>query len=187
MATQYQSEGLSAARLLMVLSSVSPLFILWGVRGAPAIPGHYFEIGCALMAVLPSVFLWMRVRRAQRDHELHPLKIGTAEDRRDHILVYLFAMLLPFYADSFANERAVAAALVAVLLVIFLFWHLNMHYMNVLFAMLGYRVYLIHPPVDSNPLSGSETYMLITRRSTIPNGVSISAYRISNTVFFEGG
>jgi len=27
------SEGLKAARLLMVLSSISPLFILWAIRG----------------------------------------------------------------------------------------------------------------------------------------------------------
>jgi len=37
-----QSEGLKTARLLMVLSSVSPLFILWAIRGNSLIPDHYF-------------------------------------------------------------------------------------------------------------------------------------------------
>lgn len=31
--TSTHREGLKAARLLMVLSSISPLFILWAIRG----------------------------------------------------------------------------------------------------------------------------------------------------------
>ena len=35
-------EGLKAARVLMVLSSISPLFILWAIRGNNLIPDRWF-------------------------------------------------------------------------------------------------------------------------------------------------
>ena len=45
----HHNEGLKTARLLMVLSSISPLFILWAIRGNSLIPDHYFVGFCALM------------------------------------------------------------------------------------------------------------------------------------------
>lgn len=59
-----KSEGLSIARLLMVLSSISPLFILWAIRGAnvKGLPEWCFLAFCALMIVVPNGFLWWRVR-----------------------------------------------------------------------------------------------------------------------------
>ena len=35
-------EGLGTFRLAMVLSSLSPLFILWGARGTQLFPDHCF-------------------------------------------------------------------------------------------------------------------------------------------------
>ncbi|MDQ7088938.1 MAG: hypothetical protein Q9Q13_14260 [Acidobacteriota bacterium] len=35
--------------------------------------------------------------------------MATAEDHRDHILVYLFAMLLPFYSEDLATWRDLGA------------------------------------------------------------------------------
>ena len=37
------NEGLKTARLLMVLSSILPLFILWAIRGNRLIPDHYLS------------------------------------------------------------------------------------------------------------------------------------------------
>ena len=51
------SEGLKAARLLMVLSSVAPLFILWAIRGNSLIPDRWFIGFCALMVIVPNAFL----------------------------------------------------------------------------------------------------------------------------------
>jgi len=45
-------EGLRVARLLMVLSSISPLFILWAIRGNTLIPDRYFIAFCALMVAM---------------------------------------------------------------------------------------------------------------------------------------
>jgi hypothetical protein len=52
---------------------------------------------------------------------------------RDHISVYLFAMLLPFYSEAIDTWRDLGATFAARAFIVFLFWHLNLHYMNLLF------------------------------------------------------
>jgi len=179
------SEGLKAARLLMVLSSISPLFILWAIRGNSLIPDRWFVSFCALMVVLPNVFFWLRILTAKKQSDKRELTVGTAEDHRDHILVYLFAMLLPFYSEDLGSWRHLGASLAALGFIVFLFWHLNLHYMNLIFAAIGYRVFTVYPPADGNPLSGRARHALITRRVSLAPGDQLVAYRLSDTVYLE--
>jgi hypothetical protein len=178
-------EGLKVARLLMVLSSISPLFILWAIRGNSLIPDRYFIAFCLLMVVAPNGFLWLRLRTARRLQEKRELTVGKADDHRDHILVYLFAMLLPFYSEDLGSWRYLGSAVAALAFIVFLFWHLNLHYMNLLFAALGYRVFTVYPPDDGNPLSGKTSLALITRRVSLSSGEHLIAYRLSDTVYLE--
>ena len=178
-------EGLKAARLLMVLSSISPLFILWAVRGNSLIPDRYFVGFCVLMVLLPNGFLWLRIRTTKKQADRRELTVGTADDHRDHILVYLFAMLLPFYSESLDTWRDLGATVAALAFIVFLFWHLNLHYMNLIFAALGYRVFTVYPPADGNALTGKTRHAVITRRVSLPSGERLTAYRLSDTVYLE--
>ena len=178
-------EGLKAARLLMVLSSVSPLFILWAIRGSSLIPDLYFVGGCALMVVIPNVFLWLRIRTAWKQKDKRTITVGAADDHRDHILVYLFAMLLPFYSTSISAWRDFGATVAALAFIVFLFWHLNLHYMNLFFALRGFRVFTVYPPTDGNPLTAKTRQALITRRVSLAPGEQVNAYRLSDTVYLE--
>src|SRR5690606_39734849 len=72
-------EGLRTARLLMVLSSISPLFILWAIRGNSLVPDRWLIGFCALMVVLPNVFLWLRIRVARQQADQRELR---SEERR---------------------------------------------------------------------------------------------------------
>jgi len=94
-------------------------------------------------------------------------------------------MLLPLYAMPLDTWRAVATVIEALGFIVFLFWHLNLHYMNILFAVRGYRVFTIYPPEDENPLSGRAGQVLITRRALLSSYDRIVAYRLSNTVYIE--
>jgi len=179
------SEGLKAARLLMVLSSISPLFILWAIRGNTLIPDRWFIGFCALMVIVPNAFLWLRIWTAKKQADKRKITVGTADDHRDHILVYLFAMLLPFYSEDLGTWRDLGATAAALAFIVFLFWHLNLHYMNLLFAALGYRVFTVYPPADGNPLTGKTRQALITRRVSLTSGDQIVAYRLSDTVYLE--
>lgn len=185
MTTQYPREGLKIARLLMVLSSISPLFILWAIRGNGLIPDEYFIGLCALMVVLPNGFLWLRFQTARKQEDKREIAVGKADDHRDHILVYLFAMLLPFYSEDLGNWRYLGSSAAALAFIVFLFWHLNLHYMNLLFAALGYRVFTVYPPDDGNPITGKTSLAVITRRVSLTVGERFVAYRLSDTVYVE--
>ncbi|WP_025769533.1 hypothetical protein [Thioalkalivibrio sp. HK1] len=184
-AFRIHSEGLKIARLLMVLSSISPLFILWAIRGNSLIPDIYFLGFCALGFLLPNAFLWLRICKAKKQQDSRNIKIGGADDHRNHLLVYLFSMLLPLYSQDPGNMRELLAMLAALVLIVFLFWHLNLHYMNLFFAMRGYRVFTVYSPVDGNSITGNTHYVLITRRPGLTAGENLVAYRLSNTVYLE--
>jgi len=180
-----QGQRLKFARLLMVLSSISPLFIIWAIKGSNLIPDSYFIGFCALMIIVPNVVLWLRIRIAKKQSDKRELKVGSADDHRDHILVYLFAMLLPFYSADLATWRDLGATVAALMFIVFLFWHLNLHYMNLIFAARGLRVFTVYPPDDGNVLTGKTPYVVITRRVRLLPGEPLIAYRLSDTVYLE--
>lgn len=181
-------EGLKIARLLMVLSSVSPVFVLWAVRGSNGgVPNVCFVLLCVLLFLTPNLFLLCRIRIATKKKGQGPreLVVGQWDDRGDHLLVYLFTMLLPFYSADLGTLRSVVATFIALAFVVFLFWHLNLHYMNLIFAMFGYRIFMICPPNSDNPFQEKTRYSLITRRVSFLPDQRINAYRVSDTVYLE--
>lgn len=178
-------EGLKAARLLMVLSSISPIFILWAILGNSLIPDRWFIGFCGLMVFVPNAFLWLRIRTAKKQADKREITVGTADARRDHILVYLFAMLLPFYSEDLGTWRDLGATVAALAFIVFLFWHLNLHYVNLIFAVRGLRVFTVYPPADGNALTGKARCAIITRRVSLASGDRLVAYRLSDTVYLE--
>jgi hypothetical protein len=185
MANTEHSEGLKLARMFMVLSGMSPLFILWAIKGNKIVPDGYLLGVCAALVLIPNLVLWLRIRTAKEQNDLRDIIVEKAEDHRDYLLVYLFAMLLPFYPIDTTTVRDISALLAALAFIVFLFWHLNLHYMNIWFAIRGYRVYVITPVKDNNALSGGASLVLISQRTDILKGESIKAYRLSDTVCFE--
>ena len=178
-------EGLRVLRIILVLSSLAPLFLLWAIRGVALLPDLYFVPGCSFLAIVPTLILLVRERVARRDQDSRELEVGTAEDHRGHVLVYLFAILLPFYRQDVECWREFAALLVALVFIIYLFWHLNFHYMNVLFALRGYCVFTVHPPQQENQFANMDCWILITRRRSLAPGQRIVGLRLSNSVYVE--
>jgi hypothetical protein len=168
---------------MMVLSSLSPLFVLWAVRGLNCIEDRWLWLICLLLIVIPNGVLLLRIRIAKSRGDVRTLKIGYAEDHREYLLVYLFAMLIPLYDVNLGSPRDVAAAVVALVFVVFLFWHLNLHYMNIFFALAGYRVFTVGPGDQDS--ASTPSFVLLTTRTGLRSGELITAYRLSNTVFFE--
>lgn len=178
-------QGLSFARTMMVLSGFSPLFLLWAMRGSNFIPDKIFVPVCVSLVVIPNLFLLLRLYIAKKQNETRILSIERSEDHRDHVLVYLLAMLLPFYSEDLSDMRSFVSTLLALSFVIFTFHHLNLHYLNLLFAIFGYRIFTIYPPKADNPLTGNVNFVLLTRRYFLPSGDKVTVYRISDTVYIE--
>ena len=180
-----QGEGLKLARLLMVLSSLAPLFVLMALRGNSLFPELYFAAACLALAVLPSGFLWWRVRTVRNQDDTRHLTLGPSEDHRSHVLVYLFATLLPFYREEIGTFRDLLAMCAALGFIVFLFWRLNLHYLNLYFAIRGYQIFTVSPPRDDNPHTGKEPFVLITQRKHLHEGDKFVAFRLSNTVYLD--
>ena len=102
---QKNREGLGLLRIILVLSSISPLFVLWAVKGVALLPDVYFVSVCLFLAIFPTIVLLVREGIATKQRDTHPLQIGSVEDHRAHVLVYLFAMLLPFYRQVVDSWR----------------------------------------------------------------------------------
>ena len=169
----------------MVLSSLALLFILMGIRGNRLFPELYFVLTCLALAILPTIYLWHRVHVTRRQNDTRSLVAGSTEDHRNHILVYLFATLLPFYREEIGSIRDLLAMCAALGLIIFLFWRLNLHYLNLFFAIAGYQVFTVSPPEEENSYTGQESFVLITRRKQLQEGERFVAFRLSDTVFLE--
>jgi uncharacterized membrane protein YozB (DUF420 family) len=178
------NRGLPIARLLMVISSLAPLWLIWAIRGAPPIPEPYWIATCLGLAIVPNLVLSWRWRIARRRNDHRTIVVASARDQTEHLLVYLFALLLPLYTASLANERELFATAAAFVFVIFLFWHMNLHYMNIAFAVLGYRVYTI-AMAGRQGSPGSSVALLSKRHAPPPVGTSIDSLRLSDTVFVE--
>ena len=112
------------------------------------------------------------------------LFVKNATDNREHLLVYLFAMLIPLYDANLGTTRDALATLCAFLFIVFLFWHMNLHYMNVFFAMFGYRVFTIRPASEGSSFS-ERAVVLITPRQHLVDGEQIQSFRVSDSVCFE--
>ena len=181
-------EGLIPERLAMVLSSLAPLFVLWAIRGIDLFPHLWVAVGAILAGVVaPTALLVYRCRTAKRENDQEALTVETAENQQGYVLTYLFAILLPFYRDTIDSYFEFAAMLTALSIIVFLFYHLNYHYINVLFTLRGYRVIAVHPDPDAvaGKYGRTTSFAVITRRHNLLPKDRIIAYRLSNTVYLE--
>jgi len=179
------SQGLRFARVMMVLSGLTPLFILWALRGMDPIPDRWWIPICGLLVAIPNFALAGRLWIATRNGDRKMVTIGDADDNRDHLLVYLFAMVMPLYDLNVHEPREACAMIAALVFIVFLFWHLNLHYMNLVFALFGYRVYTVYPPDAEDGTSGRTPFVILTKRAFLRNGEKLNLIRISNGVFWE--
>ena len=128
-------EDLSLWRLCMVVAGFAPLFILLTVRGIDSIPDRWLWVACSLLVLLPMLLLAARLFFVFRLTEPSPLYVDDVKESRSHLVVYLFATLLPFYRQSLVDMRDLVAVLLALVLIVFLFWRLNLHYVNILLVL----------------------------------------------------
>ena len=182
---RYGVEGFKVLRVAMVLSSLSPLFVLWGIRGSSIIPDRWLGILCTALVLFPNVLLQWRISSARANCELRRITVGSYDDNRRDVLVYLFGNMLPFYRTAVETFREFLAMCVALGFIVFLFWHLRLHYINILYTLQGYRAFAVYSPRDGNPFTGRETTMLLTNRRYLIEGEEIVAHQITDSVYLE--
>ena len=181
-------SGLPVARFLMVMGSLSPLFVLWAIRGTREIPDKWWGSFCLACVIIPNLTLYWRwhIAHARNDHRV--IIVLSARDQSEHLLVYLFAMLIPIFGVDLGGTRDIVAVLVAFAFIVFTFWHMNLHYMNVLFALFGYRVFTVEAATSATlGAKNSNTVVVLSKRPSIPPSTQIDTIRVSDTVLVEKG
>ncbi len=189
MATSNVSEGLGFVRLVLVWSSLSPVFLLWSIRGVDAVDDAVWIPTCLVLFVLPTVILYWVFSRARKSENVKTIDVVSARDQREHLLTYLFAMLIPLFDVNLGGVRDIVAVAFALAFVMFLFWHMRLHYMNLIFAIWGYRIYTVEAKIGTKERDREQprlvTYAVISRRHYLPEGLALTGYRLGGNVLVD--
>ncbi|MBY3476151.1 hypothetical protein HFN78_35575 [Rhizobium laguerreae] len=182
-------EGLEITRFILVWSSLSPVFVLWAIRGVAAISDWYWIPVCVGLFLFPSLILWWILRQARNSENTKTILISSAKDQREHLLTYLFAMLIPLFDANTDEIRDLTAVSLALVFVMFLFWHMRLHYMNLFFALWGYRIFTVEAKIGTTETDRKRerfvTYAVISRRHFIPDDDTVTGYRLGGRVLFD--
>lgn len=177
--------GLGLTRFGMVLASFWPLFLLWAIRGSNVIDDVLLWLICGALILIPNLLLGIRIWYARWQKDTKVIMVENPEDHRDHILIYLIAILLPVYSLPLDTWREIDVLIVALLLVIVIFWLFDLHYMNFFLTLGGYRIYSINPKNRVEDTAQRDSFVVITKRTSLIDGGEISMYRISDSIFIE--
>lgn len=172
------NDGLALVKFMMLLSSMAPLFLLVGIRGMDSvIVDKHLWIAVACLVLIPYLVLQLRIRLSIKSNDTFVLDVTDVKNNKEYLFTYLFTVLLPLYSVTISNNREFGAMMFAICFVIFVLWNMNLHFVNILFAFMGYRVFTIE---------SFDSAILLTTRTTIPKDLKeLKVHRLSNTVFIE--
>jgi hypothetical protein len=167
-------------RFILVLACMAPLFVLMAIRGIGVIPWEWYFPAFLALAILPNVYLFFRMWQARRLKDRKRITVEEVTDNREQLITYVFAMLLPLFQSSVSTENDLYAALAATLIVIFIFGHMELYYMNFFLAFAGYRVLSVK---GSGQFGVS--HVLITKRTSFPTQLQFTPLRITDFLLFD--
>lgn len=171
-------------RLLLVIASMSPLFILLAIKGLEPFFDHFLTfIFFLLLVIIPNLYFWYRIKQAKHNNDRKNISIHEYTDNKEHIVSYTFALLIPMYQSSIATQNDLYAALCALIFILFIFWHLDLYYMNFIMALFGYKIISI----KGNPATSlyAVEHVLITKRSNLNNLQNFSPLRLTDFLLFD--
>jgi len=184
-----KNAELGVFRLLLVMSSLSPVFLLWAVRGGTSLSDLRWLAICAVLLFAPNLIVWFVINRAIKRKNEQTIVVKSYADRREHLITYLFALLIPIYDANIGHGRELAAAFLALAFIAFLFWYMRLHYINVVFAIFGYRLYEVEVQNVATATGGVtlsyERCAVISKRATLPIGAPLVLVRLGGTVFLD--
>ncbi|MDV4155895.1 hypothetical protein [Rhizobium brockwellii] len=187
MGTEKVTEGLGLVRFILVWSSVSPVFLLWAVRGVDAVRDQVWIPFCVGLFLLPTLIIYAFFGISKRNKNTKTITVIDAKDQREHLLTYLFAMLLPLFDANLDAMRDIVSIFIAFAFITFLFWHMRLHYMNLIFAILGYRIFTVEVRFGGSPEDQDRiaTYAVISKRHYIPAQKPLTGYRLGGNVLVD--
>lgn len=189
MSTEKVNEGLGFIRFVLVWSSLSPVFLLWAIRGVDAVRDAIWVPLCIALFILPTLLICVFLKISKKNDNVKTITVANAKDQREHLLTYLFAMLIPLFDANLDQLRDVTSIFIAFLFITFLFWHMRLHYMNLVFALFGYRIYTVEVRLGttSQDMQNNRfaTYAVISRRHYLPDEKPVTGFRLGGNVLVD--
>jgi hypothetical protein len=128
-------------RISLVASVISPVFLIWALKGNAVVSNRNFVISCLVLFALPNFYLGLLVMIAKRKNIRRTLVVQGLRDRREDVVATLLAILLPFFTSDLDSWQNILVAAVTVGIVCLLLLHARMYYFNPILALLGAHCY----------------------------------------------
>jgi hypothetical protein len=168
-------------KFILVLACMAPLFILMAIRGIGVVPWEWYFPAFLALAIVPNLYLLLRMWQARRLNDRKRITVDFATDNREQLITYIFAMLLPLFQSSVSTESDLYAALAATLIVVFIFGHMELYYMNFVLAFMGFRIISVNAGAGQFGVS----HVLITKRTNFSGQLQLTPLRITDFLLFD--
>ena len=170
-------------------SSLSPVFLLWAIRGIDLIDDYYWIPACLAMFAIPTITLAVVQRYQTKIDNTQTITVVGVREEREHLLTYLFAMLIPLFDANLEGTRDLMAVAAAFIFVLLLFWHMRLHYMNVYFALRGYRIFTVEvelsTSVNNRVRKTLKTFAVLSKRHYVPENDQLIGIRLGGDVLID--
>jgi len=176
-----KEDGLKSLRFLMLISSLAPVFILLAIKGSNFTNENWNK--CFFYTLIVIVFLSfapliLRYFLA-KDEIVNKRVTGDIIPCSQEYSGYILSIALPLCQNSVANLRELSFLVSLLVFIFMIFYMFNLYYLNILFYMLGYRLYKVIP-------SKSHSYVIITKKAKNELiSQNIRTMRLTNSLFLE--
>lgn len=163
------------ARLILFLSSYSPLFVIVGLLTS----GPNLDVGIAfyLLAFLSGAGLVLFLKAVQR-YTPHEILVAKTSTKDSELTGYVVTYLLPFLAFSTSNWTLLVSLGVLFAVIAILYVQSGMIHINPLLSILGYHLF------DVETQEGKVS-ALISRRIYVRTGSALKVVSLSDYILME--
>lgn len=170
----------------MALGGLAPLFLLWAIRGTSLVPRLNFILIMLALAALPNLYVYWRITRESKRKYTSGLKIVSFEDKKDGVLIYLVSILLPFYSSSMSTWPELISSVAALVFIVVVFIYLDLHYVNIMFAITRFNIFLVRPDGVVKNTSSRHNVIVITKQTDLREGSIIQTQKVTSRIYVEG-
>jgi len=166
-------------RAFLVASALSPILLLWAIKGTGAVPHSYWATGCIVVFFLINVCLYINFKDYKRNSVEEFVRPINIRDGRESAVTYCLSMFIPFFDANASNVYELFAVLAALLFFVVIFYKLSIFYFNPVFLLLGFKVFL----VEENGVRGSVITKVVLTKNLVPKvGVELKSIKAASGV-----
>jgi hypothetical protein len=139
-------------------NSIQPLFFFF-----PSVREIIVLIVLILIIVLPNLVLWVIIRETRNTNNPLVVKISQTKEMNHIYIGYLMSYVIPFVSFSFTDIFDIAAIVLLLSLVCFIYVNSNLLYVNVMLSIFGYNLFKV---ID---VENNDYRLITTSKNFVPD------------------